>query len=94
MTSFYAKVPEYGTLSWAGHVTFFEDLKMVKNWGHVRPSLVRNGVLCGSVVKCLTRNPGILGSNGTESSGFFVGVSLGKLLQSPSLVLVNPGQHE
>ena len=31
------------------------------------------GVLCGSVVKCLTRNPGVLGSSRTGSSGFFRG---------------------
>ena len=35
-------------------------------------------------------NPGALGSSHTESSGFFVGVSLGKTLQSPVLVLVKP----
>ena len=28
-------------------------------------------VPCGSVVKCLTRNPGVLGSSLTRSSGFF-----------------------
>ena len=48
------------------------------------------GVLHGSVVKCLTHNPGILGSSHTGSSGFFMGVSLSKTLQSPSLVLVKP----
>ena len=47
-------------------------------------------VLRGSVVKCLTRNPGVLGPNRTRFSGCFVGVSLGKTLQSPSLVLVKP----
>ena len=52
------------------------------------------GVLRGSVVKCLTRNPGVLGSSRTGSSGFFVGVSLGKTLQSPSLVLENQERHE
>ena len=46
------------------------------------------GVLRGSVVKCLTRNPGALGSSCTESSGFSVRVPLGKTLQSPCLVLV------
>ena len=40
------------------------------------------------MVKCLTRNPGILGSSRTGSSEFFAGVSFGKTLQSPSLVLV------
>ena len=36
----------------------------------------------GSVVKCLTRNPGVLGLSRTRSSGFFVGVSLGMTLHS------------
>ena len=35
-----------------------------------------------SVMKCLTRNPGDLGSTNT---GFFMGVSLGKTLQRDSL---------
>ena len=47
-------------------------------------------VLRGSVVKYLTCNPVVLGSSRTGSSGFFVGVSMGKTLQSPSLVLVKP----
>ena len=42
------------------------------------------------MVKCLTRNQGVPGSSRTESSEFFVGVSLGKTLQNPSLVLVKP----
>ena len=54
-----------------------------------RPHLPR-WVLRGSVVKCLTRNPGVLGSRRTGSSEFFVRVSLGQTLQSPSLVLVKP----
>ena len=44
----------------------------------------------GSVVKCLTRNPGVLGSGRTRSSGFFVGMSFVKTLQSPSLIQVKP----
>ena len=48
------------------------------------------GVLHGSVVKCLTRNSGVLGSSPTRSSEFFVGVSLGKTLQRPSLVVAKP----
>ena len=40
--------------------------------------LTLKGVLHGSVVNCLTRNPGVLDSNLTGSSGFFMGVSLGK----------------
>ena len=46
------------------------------------------GVLRGSVVRCLTRNPGALDSSRTGSSRVFVGVSLGTTLQSPSLALV------
>ena len=42
----------------------------------------------GSVVKCLTRNPGVLGSSRTGSSGFFRGSVLGKDTSEPSLVLV------
>ena len=48
------------------------------------------GVLHGLVVRCLTRNPGVLSSSCTGSFGFFLEVSLGKTLQSPSLVLVKP----
>ena len=47
-------------------------------------------VLHDSVVKCLTRNSGVLGSSLTGPTEFLVGVSLGKTLQSPSLVLVKP----
>ena len=42
------------------------------------------------VVMCLTRNEGVLGLSRNESFEFFVGVSLGKTLQSPSLVLGKP----
>ena len=48
------------------------------------------GVQCGSVVKCLTCNPGVLGSIHAGTAGFLMGVSLGKTLQSPILVLVKP----
>ena len=44
----------------------------------------------GDVPACLTRCPGVMGSSCTGSSGFFVGISLGKTLQSPSLVLMKP----
>ena len=44
----------------------------------------------GSVVRCLTRNPGDLGSNRTRSSGFFRGSVLGQDTSEPSLVLVKP----
>ena len=47
-------------------------------------------VLCGSVVKCLTHNPGVLGSSRTGSSGFFRGSVLGQDTSEPSLVLVKP----
>ena len=36
------------------------------------------GVLRGSVVKCLTRNPGVLGSSRTKSSRIFRGSGLGQ----------------
>ena len=51
-----------------------------------------NGVPRGSVVKCLTRSPTVLSSTRNGSFGFFRGVSLGKTLQSPSLVQVKPRQ--
>ena len=41
------------------------------------------GVLRGSVVKCLTRNPRVLGSNRTGSSGFFRGSVLGQDASEP-----------
>ena len=44
----------------------------------------------GSVVKCLTRNPGVLGSSLTGSSGYFRGSVLGQDTSEPSLVLVKP----
>ena len=44
----------------------------------------------GSVVKCLTCNPGVLGSSRTGSSGFFRGSVLGQDTSEPSLVLVKP----
>ena len=50
-------------------------------------------VLHGSVVKCLTRNQGVMGSSCIGSFGFFVGESLGKTLQSSSLVLMKPKEH-
>ena len=58
-----------------------------------RPSVVfpfKRGVPRGPVVKCLTRNPGILGSSCTGSSGFFCGSVLGQDTSESSLVLVNP----
>ena len=36
------------------------------------------GVLCGTVVKCLTNNPGDLGSSRTGSSGVFCGSVFGQ----------------
>ena len=49
-----------------------------------------NWVPRGSVVECLTRNPGVLGSILTGSSGFFRGSVLGQDTSEPSLVLVKP----
>ena len=51
---------------------------------------VKTRVPRGSVVKCLTRNPGVLGSSLTGSSGFFRGSVLGQDTSEPSLVLVKP----
>ena len=39
---------------------------------------------------CLSSHPGVLGSRCTRSSWLFVGVSLGKTIQSLSLVLEKP----
>ena len=50
---------------------------------------LRYGVLRGSVLTCLTCTPGVLDLR-TGSSRFFVGMSWGKTLQSPCLVLVKP----
>ena len=48
-------------------------------------------VLRGSVVKCLTCNPGVLGSSRTGSSGFFFrGSVLGQDTSESSLVMVKP----
>ena len=41
------------------------------------------GVLHGSVVKCLIRNPGVLGSSRTGFSGFFRGSVLGQYTSEP-----------
>ena len=60
---------------------------MCVQWSDVSKSV---RVERGSVVKCLTRNPGVLGSNRTGSSGFFRGSVLGQDTSEPSLVLVKP----
>ena len=49
-----------------------------------------NGVPRGSVVKCLTRNPRVLGLSRTVSPGCFSGSVLGKDTSEPCLVLVKP----
>ena len=41
------------------------------------------GVLSGSVVKCLTCNPGVLGSSRTRSFGFFCRSVLGQDTSEP-----------
>ena len=48
-------------------------------------SLCYIGVLRGSMVKCLDRNLGVLGSNCTGSSWSFVGVSFGQKTSEPQL---------
>ena len=60
-----------------------KDLDNLQDWSHTR-------VPRGPVVKCLTRNPGVLGSSRTGSSGFFRGSVLGQDTSEPSLVLVKP----
>ena len=45
--------------------------------------IIVSGVLRGSVVKCLTRNPGVLGSSRTGSSGLFRGSVLGQDTSEP-----------
>ena len=50
-------------------------------------------VPCGSVVKCLTCNSGVLGSCHTGSSGFFHGSLLGQDTSEPSLVLMKPRKN-
>ena len=51
-------------------------------------SLLTLCVMCGLVDSDLTCDQGVLGSSHAGSSGFLVGVSLGKILRSPSLVLI------
>ena len=69
-------------INWLYHILYTYG---IYNLSHV---LMR--VLLGSVVKWWTHNQGVPGSSHTGSSGFLVGVSLGKTLQSPSLVQVKP----
>ena len=45
--------------------------------------LLFKGVLYDLVIKCLTRNPGVLGSSCTGSSGFFHGSVLGQDISEP-----------
>ena len=72
-------------------VSFVEDratVRSIRYFGNHVSKFVQNQR--GSVIKSLARNPGILGSSHTGSSGVFVGVFSGKTLQSPGLVLVKP----
>ena len=62
----------------------FEDVT------HVHKFWFDPGVPRGSVIKCLTRNPGVLDSGRTGSSGIFHGSVLGQDTSEPSLVLVKP----
>ena len=70
---------------------------MLSNWTSLEfCRLAKRTFLCkprvprGSVVRCLTRNPGVLGSSRTRSSGFFRGSVLGQDTSEPSLVMVKP----
>ena len=56
----------------------------------VEMTIINPGAPHSSVVKCLTRNPGVLGSSRTGSFRHFVIKYLGKTLKSPSLVPVKP----
>ena len=58
----------------------------VKYQGHFFQEMAVTGR--GSVVKCLTCNPGVLGLSCTRFSGFFRGSVLGQDTSEPSLVLV------
>ena len=69
---------EFGTVSkWS-----------IREWASQLPNNAQ--VPHGPVVKCLTRNPGVLGLSRTGSSGFFHGSVLGQETSEPSLVLVKP----
>ena len=69
-------VEEYGPYLYVRH-RFVIDRILFK----ILHSL-KGGVFRCSSVKCLTRNQRILGSSGTESSGLYLGATLGKTLQS------------
>ena len=68
-------------------INFSDALKSLKP--HTPQSYIKmgttlvSGVSRGSVVKCLTRNPGVLGSSRTGSSGFFRGNVLGQDTSEP-----------
>ena len=69
---------------------FLQNAKTLIHIENVNLTLNPVPVPHGSVVKCLTRNPGVLGSSSTGSSGFFRGSVLGQDTSEPSLVLVKP----
>ena len=63
-----------------------EKLEIETLWGKV--NLLVNQIFllypqCGSLLKCLTRNPGVLGLSHTGSSGFFRGSVLGQDTSEP-----------
>ena len=58
-------------------------LSLFKQQEEVSLSFSCQGVLSGSVVKCLTCYPGVLGSSRTGSSGFFRGRVLGQDTSEP-----------
>ena len=60
-------------------ITFFKT-RLINFYLH---SYLMTGVPRGSVLKCLTRNPGVLGSSRTGSSGFFRGSVLGQDTSEP-----------
>ena len=65
-------------------------LLTLKGWFKLFILFVERRAPRGSVVKCLTRNPGVLGSSRTGSSEFFHWSVLGHGTSEPSLVLMKP----
>ena len=64
---------------------FYSAFHLVKFYGAINAfcPITYQGVLHGSVVKCLTRNPGPLGSSRTGSAGFFRGSVIGQDTSEP-----------
>ena len=80
----YCNILQYASYSIVSPLVYlipkFDEMWMSNEWRVPR----------GLVVRCLTRNPGVLGLSRTTSSGFFRGSVLGQDTSEPSLVLVKP----